>query len=192
MVAALAVAVDALVLLFLLHVNLVARQGRRQRRHPRHAPPRVFRGFQGKARACVRCPAIPPVALGCKFFVFRVNWAGNRGGRRWWVWLVKVTLFFFSSGGGGGRGGGTQSKHPWTTRERERERRRTRGAFPRRSSYFGCICTVTHSIPSNIPHRTVISHCPSPINQPVLRNFSLFSIPNNQQMQIIMCLFFFC
>uniref|UniRef100_A0A0A9F3U2 Uncharacterized protein n=1 Tax=Arundo donax TaxID=35708 RepID=A0A0A9F3U2_ARUDO len=65
-VAALAVSVDALVLLLLLHVHLVvARQRRRQRRHPRHPPPTQppttrMSGIPGWGPR--RSPAIPPAA----------------------------------------------------------------------------------------------------------------------------------
>uniref|UniRef100_A0A0A9F754 Uncharacterized protein n=1 Tax=Arundo donax TaxID=35708 RepID=A0A0A9F754_ARUDO len=71
-VAALAVAVDALVVVLLLHVHLVvARQRRRQRRHPRHHPPPPPRFLlilrcarlvcQGPGlRGPRRSPAIPP------------------------------------------------------------------------------------------------------------------------------------
>jgi hypothetical protein len=150
-VAALAVAVDALVLLFLLHLHLVARQGRRQRRHPRHAPPRFpTPRVPGIPRPGPRrCPAIPPVAWRALLFCSGLIGLGiteARGGAFGWL---KISCFPPQVVGEGRR---ASCILPWTTRGGKEEE--DAGSFPTSLLLFWMYCTVTHDASFHPdPHR---------------------------------------
>lgn len=149
----------------------------------------------------------PTGGVASSSLVFRVNWAGNRGGRRWWVWLVKTFFFLFLRWWGReGRRDGEQASLPGR-REKERERRRTRElshvappildvlhGHPRQQLRFhptsphpSTTTTPTHPTPPRPPYRISL---PMP-NQPVLRNFSLFHPEQSADAGVPLLLFFF-